>query len=490
MSSSTSATLTFLGAAGTVTGSKHLVSWGDRRVLLDCGLFQGLKHLRLRNWAPLPAAAARPDTVVLSHAHLDHSGYLPLLARNGFAGPVHCTPGTADLLALLLADSAHIQEEDAARANRYGYTKHAPALPLYTAADAQRAVGLLKAHGYGDSFSIGPGMDVTFRRAGHILGSATVGLSLGASAPAPAPVASGAGEPARWSPSTEGSIKIVFSGDLGRWDRPIIRDPEMVPEADILLVEGTYGDREHAPNPRAELARIITETSHRGGAVIVPSFAVGRTQELIWTLRKLEDTQRIPLVSVYIDSPLGAAVTDLYCRHPEEHDIEMTALMDEKRCPLCCKKYHVLKTAEESKRLNRLSGPLVIIAGSGMATGGRVLHHLKQRLPDHRNTVLLVGYQAEGTRGRTLQDGAREVKIHGEMIRVRARVETIDGLSAHADRREILRWLRGFRRPPGQTYVVHAESRAADALAGSIHSELGWSVAVARDGETVGLGPR
>lgn len=464
------ATLTFLGAAGTVTGSKHLVSWGDHRILLDCGLFQGLKHLRRRNWAPLPESGAHPDAVVLSHAHLDHSGYLPLLARNGFAGPIHCTAGTADLLSLLLPDSAHIQEQDAERANRYGYTKHAPALPLYTTSDAHRALRLLQAHGYGKSFAVAARMEVTFRRAGHILGSATVDLSLGPGAAAPS--------------------RIVFSGDLGRWDRPIIRDPELVPEADVLLVEGTYGDRQHAPDPATDLARIITETAHRGGAVIVPSFAVGRTQELIWTLRKLEDAQRIPLVSVYIDSPLGAAVTDLYCRHPDDHDIDMTALMDEKRCPLCCQKYHVTKTAEESKRLNGLSGPLVIIAGSGMATGGRVLHHLKRRLPDHRNTVLLVGYQAEGTRGRALQEGAAVLKIHGETIPVRAKVETIDGLSAHADRGEILRWLRGFRRPPVRTYVVHAEGRAADALAGSIHAELGWAVSVARDGETVPLARR
>jgi metallo-beta-lactamase family protein len=460
-------TLTFLGAAGTVTGSKHLVSWRGSRILLDCGLFQGLKPLRQRNWAPLPEAAARPDAVILSHAHLDHSGYLPLLARNGFSGPVLCTPATADLLALLLPDSARIQEEDAARANRYRYTKHTPALPLYTTDDVARALSLVQPHGYQGPFSVAPGAEGTFRRAGHILGSATVELSLAAEDRSP--------------------LRIVFSGDLGRWDRPIIRDPELVPAADVLLVEGTYGDREHEPNPAAELARIITETAHRGGAIIVPSFAVGRTQELIWTLRELEEAGRIPLVSVYIDSPLAAAVTDLYCRHPEEHDLEMTALMDEKRCPLCCRQYHVVKSAEESKRLNGLAGPLVIIAGSGMATGGRVLHHLKRRLPDHRNTVLLVGYQAAGTRGRALQDGARAVKIHGEMIPVKARVETINGLSAHADRREILRWMRGFKSPPRQTYVVHAEDHAASALAELVHRELGWPVAVARDGEVVPL---
>jgi metallo-beta-lactamase family protein len=463
-------TITFLGAAGTVTGSKHLLTFGDRRVLLDCGLFQGLRQLRARNWQPLPEPARNLDAVVLSHAHLDHSGYLPLLARTGFEGPVYCTAGTADLLSLLLPDSAKIQEQDAERATRRHYTKHAPALPLYTREDAQRAIGLLNPRRYQEAFALAPDIGVTFRHAGHILGSATVEVSLETGEPDP--------------------TRIVFSGDLGRWNRPIIRDPELVTEADVVLVEGTYGDRVHAPDPAADLARIITETAHRGGAVIVPSFAVGRTQELIWTLRKLEDAQRIPLVSIYIDSPLGAAVTDLYCRHPDEHDLEMTALMDEKLCPLCCRQYHVLRTVDESKRVNTLSGPLVIIAGSGMATGGRVLHHLKRRLPDHRNTVLLVGYQAEGTRGRALQDGAPAIKIHGEMIPVRARVETVDGLSAHADRNEILRWLRGFRRPPARTYVVHAEARAADALAGTIHAELGWSVAVARDGEEVRIAPR
>jgi metallo-beta-lactamase family protein len=461
------ATLTFLGGAGTVTGSKHLLRWNGLSVLLDCGLFQGLKTLRLRNWAPLPELGAKPDAVVLSHAHLDHSGYLPLLTRNGFSGPVYCTPGTADLLGPMLLDSAHIQEEDAARANRYRYTKHAPALPLYTTEDARRALALLAPRAYGDPFSIAPGIEVTLRRAGHILGSATVDVALGA----------GGSRPQR----------VVFSGDLGRWDRPIIRDPEPVPEADVLLIEGTYGDRDHALGSDAELARIVTETAHRGGALIVPSFAIGRTQELIWTIRKLEEARRIPLVSVYIDSPLATNVTELYCRHPEDHDLEMTALMDEKRCPLCCRQYNVVRSVDESKRLNSMTGPLIVIAGSGMATGGRVLHHLKRRLPDHRNTVLLVGYQAAGTRGRALHEGVREVKIHGEMIPVRARVEVVGGLSAHADRGEILRWLRGFRRSPRQTYVVHAELGPATALAASIRTELGWPVLVARDSETVAV---
>ena len=330
--------------------------------------------------------------------------------------------------------------------------------------DAERALSYLQPHGYGEPFRLAEGVEVLLRRSGHILGSATVELAL-----------SRGGEP---------PLRVVFSGDLGRWDRPIIRDPEMVPAADVLLIEGTYGDREHAPDPAEELARVIAETAHRGGAVLVPAFAVGRTQELLWTIRQLEEAGRIPLVSVYLDSPLGSAVTDLYCRHPEDHDLDMAALMDEKRCPLCCRRYNVTKSVDDSKRLNALNGPLVIIAGSGMATGGRILHRMKRRLSDHRSTVLLVGYQAEGTRGRALQDGATVVKIHGEAVPVRAQVATIDGLSAHADRQEILRWLRGFRAPPRQTYVVHAESRAADSLAATIRTELGWTVSVACDRET------
>ncbi|HEY0712243.1 MAG TPA: MBL fold metallo-hydrolase [Polyangia bacterium] len=454
--------LTFLGAAGTVTGSKHLLTLGGNRVLLDCGLFQGLKSLRLRNWGPPPVPPASIDALVLSHAHLDHSGYLPVLVREGFRGPIFCTRGTADLLPLLLRDSGRIQEQDAERANRYHYTKHKPALPLYTAADAENVLPLLKPQAYGTPFSVSDGVRATFHRAGHILGSAITAIEAG-------------------------PLRIVFSGDLGRWGRPILRDPEFVEEADIVLVEGTYGDRRHGDDPEEALAQVLTQAAHRGGAVIVPAFAVGRTQELIWTIRKLENAGRVPLLSVYLDSPLGNSVTSLYCRHPEDHDLDMAALMDEKRCPLCCRQYNVVTTGEESKRLNGLTGPMVIIAGSGMATGGRVLHHLKYRLPDPRNTVLLAGYQAEGTRGRLLQDGAKFIKIHGDVVPVRAQVATIDGLSAHADQAEILRWLRGFRRPPRSLYVVHAEAGPAATLARRVHEELGWPTEVAGDGMVVPL---
>ena len=457
-----SATLTFAGGAGTVTGSRHLVRAGGRQILLDCGLFQGLKALRERNWAEPPFDPKDLDAVVLSHAHLDHTGYLPLLVKRGFHGPVYCTSGTADLIGVVLRDSAHLQEEDAARANRYGYSKHRPALPLYTRDDAEAALALVQPRGYGNPFELPGGASVLFRRAGHILGSASVELQVE-------------------------QTKLVFSGDLGRWGRPILRDPEFVPSADVLLVESTYGNRFHGADAKERLAQVITETAARGGAVIVPSFAIGRTQELIWTLRQLEDAGRLPLISVYVDSPMAIDVTELYCRHPEDHDLDMKLLMDQKRCPLCCREYHLVRTATESKALNGKSGPMVIIAGSGMATGGRVLHHLAQRLPDHRNTVLLCGYQAAGTRGRALQEGAREIRLHGQLVPVRAHVETIDGLSAHADQGEILRWLGGFARPPRQVWVVHGEPTAAQTLAEVISSKLGWPASVAVDGATVNL---
>jgi metallo-beta-lactamase family protein len=455
--------LTFFGGAGTVTGSKYLVETERGRFLMDCGLFQGLKSLRLRNWEPPPFDPKALHGVVLSHGHLDHSGYLPVLVKNGFRGPIHCTRGTQALLRVLLNDSAGLQEEDARRANKYGYSKHKPALPLYTTEDVRQTLALVRAHAYGERFELGKDTTVLLRPAGHILGSATVELELG---------------------GTQAS-RLVFSGDLGRWNRPILRDPEFVPEADVLLVESTYGDRVHAGGGEEALVRIITETARRGGAVIVPSFAIGRTQELIWTLRKLEDEGRLPLISVYIDTPMGIDVTRIYCEHPEDHDLDMQLLMDEKRCPLCCREYHQVRTAQESKSLHGKTGPLVIIAGSGMATGGRVLHHLKRRLPDHRNTVLLVGYQAAGTRGRSLQEGARFLRIHGEDVPVRAHVETVDGLSAHADQQELLRWMRGFTRPPRQTWVVHGEPGPAQALAAAIREQLGWSADVAEDGATV-----
>jgi metallo-beta-lactamase family protein len=455
-------TLTFLGAAGTVTGSKHLVRTQGAALLLDCGLFQGLKELRLRNWTAPPFAPSRLAAVVLSHAHVDHSGYLPVLVKHGFAGPVFCTPGTVDLLRVLLLDAAKLQEEEAAAANRYGYSKHHPALPLYTVEDAERAVRLAVSCRYGEPFEVTPGAEALFRRAGHILGSATVELGLG-------------------------SDRLVFSGDLGRWDRPVLRDPELIAEADVLLVESTYGNRTHARDATEQLVRIVHEAVGRGGALLIPAFAVGRTQELLWTLRHLEDEARIPSLPVFIDSPMAIDVTDIYCRHPEDHDLAMSLLMDGHHSPLRCRQHHLVRSAQESRQLNHRDGPMIVIAGSGMATGGRILHHLKHRLADPRTTVLLPGFQAVDTRGRKLQDGASHIRIHGQDVPVRATIEMLDGLSAHADRDETLRWLEGFARPPRQVHVVHGEPPAAQGLAEAIRARLGWRATVAADGATVRL---
>jgi metallo-beta-lactamase family protein len=457
-------TLTFYGAAGTVTGSKHLVAWEGGRVLLDCGLFQGLKELRLRNWAESPFDPRSLDAVVLSHAHLDHSGYLPLLVKRGFRGPIYCTAGTADLLRVLLPDSAHLMEEEANYANRHGYSKHHPALPLYTREDVEQVFPLLQPQPYERSFEVAREVRTTLRRAGHILGSASVELL--------------------WTASGR---RLVFSGDLGRWGRPILRDPDLVSEADVLLIESTYGDRLHAANARAHLARVISETAHRGGAVLIPAFAVGRVQELIWTIRQLEDAREVPLLSVYLDSPMAIDVSEMYCRHSDDYNEGMAQAMRDGRCPLCCRQYHLMRTVEQSKWLNSRTGPMVIIAGSGMMTGGRILHHLRQRLSDPRNTVLLVGYQAPGTRGRSLLDGTPRLRMYGQDVPVRATVEVIDGLSAHADQAEILRWLSGFRRAPAKTYIVHGEDGPARTLAAVIQERLGWAAEVARDGVAVSL---
>ncbi len=459
-------TLQFLGAAGTVTGSKHLVRAGGRQLLLDCGMFQGLKDLRLRNWRKPPFDANAIDAVVLSHAHIDHSGGLPLLVRHGFRGPIYCTPASADLLPLLLRDAANLQEEEAEHANRHGYSKHKPALPLYTVQDAEKTLRLVEPQPYGQRFPVTDEFAVLYRHAGHILGSAIVDVQIGKSDP----------------------LRLVFTGDLGRWNRPILRQPELVPEADVLLMESTYGDRIHAGDPEAELARIVNEAAQRGGVLLIPAFAVDRTQELLWYLHRLEEAKRIPALPVYVDSPMAIDVTELYARHPEELNPDTAALMQQHHSPLRCAHLHFARTPEESKAINRMEGPLIIISSSGMATGGRVLHHLKLRLPDPRSTVLLVGYQAAGTRGRSLQHGASTVRMHGQDIPVRAQVETLDGLSAHADREEIFRWLAGFQKPPRQTYLVHGETGAAQALAVAIQTWLHWQVAVAQDGETIRLG--
>jgi len=446
--------LTFLGAADTVTGSRYLVDHGDDRTLVDCGLFQGLKRLRLRNREPFPVAPESIDRVVLTHAHLDHSGYLPALIRDGFAGPVHATESTCDLLGILLPDSGFLQEMEAERANRKGYSKHSPAVPLYTRADAEASLGSLAGAPFGQALSRGPS-SVLFRRAGHILGAASIEC-------------------------TTPSARIVFSGDLGRPNDPVMHDPEPVPEADYLVVESTYGDRGHPDvDPRSELGRHVAETASRGGVVVIPSFAVGRAQTVLHHLAVLKKQGEIPDIPIFLDSPMAADATSLYRAHPDDHRLTSS------ECADAFRSVTITHTPDESKAIDRRNGPMVVISASGMATGGRVLFHLARFAPDHRNSILLVGHQAPGTRGDRLVRGEERLKIHGRWVQVEAEVHSISGLSAHADADEILDWLRGFRGPPKRTFVTHGDPRAADTLRFRIEEELGWEAADPEHGETV-----
>jgi metallo-beta-lactamase family protein len=457
----------FLGGAGTTTGSKHLITTDDARVLVDCGLFQGLKELRLRNWQPFPIGPHSIQSLILTHAHIDHSGYLPRFVKNGFAGPVYATAATCDLAAIMLRDSAHIQEEDARYANMKGFSKHKPALPLYTVADAEAALKLFKPCDYDKIYPLSKSLEFELREAGHILGSATAEVRIN---------------------NRGQKIRILFSGDLGRPNMPIIKDPEKVGSADYLVLESTYGNRLHPPDSIPDmLASLITSTIGRGGSVIVPSFAVGRTQTLLYLLRELLELKRIPKIPVYVDSPMAVDVTDVFAAHPEDHDLDMTDLMRHGRSPFNFDGLHMVRSVEESKKLNSMNYPAIIIASNGMATVGRILHHLARRLPDPKNTVLFVGYQAAGTRGRALIDGAKEVKIHGESVRVRASIVNASGLSAHADYREILEWLGGFSAPPKMTFIVHGEPDASAGLAERIKTTLNWPVHVARPMEEVSL---
>jgi metallo-beta-lactamase family protein len=454
--------LTFLGAAGTVTGSKHLLDFGDRRVLVDCGLFQGLKELRLRNWAPFPLDAARIDAVVLTHAHLDHCGYLPRLVSQGFRGRIYCTPGTRDLCTIVLPDSAHLQEEEARDAARHGYSRHKPSLPLYTRLDAARALTQLQPVGYNRPVPVVPGVEVEFINAGHLLGSAYARLRIG-------------------------DRTVLCGGDLGRYGRPILPDPASVDRADIVLVEATYGDRLHEPDDGGErLAAIINRTVSRGGKLIIPSFAIGRVEEVIYWLRRLEDEKRVPTLPVYIDSPMAAAALQFYKERMGELDPDLSRNFRDV-CAFCTARLTIVETGDQSKAVTASSEPSIVIAASGMATGGRVLHHLAAALPDAKNTVLFVGYQAAGTRGRSLAEGAREVKMLGRMVPVAATIERMDSMSAHADAGEIMRWLSGFSQAPAMTYLVHGEPVALRALAGRIEAELHWPVHIAEYLERVEL---
>lgn len=462
------ATLQFLGATGTVTGSKYVLEAHGSRAMIDCGLFQGLKELRLRNWESLAVNPTSITWVLLTHAHIDHSGYLPRLVRDGFKGPVYATTATADLLKILLPDSAKLQEEDAEYANRKGFSKHRPALPLYTEQDAAAALKLIQKVSYEENVPLNKFLSARFIPAGHILGSSFIEVQVN--------------EPER------APVKVVFSGDLGRYDEPILNDPEPENDADYLLVESTYGNRLHDhTSPKDRLAEIINATAERGGKVIIPAFAVGRTQLVVYYLRELEDEGRIPILPVAVDSPMGVEATRLYSKHHEDHDLDMQRVENLQRNPLATRNFSLVQGRSGSKALNTQQGSAIIISASGMATGGRVLHHLAQWLPDPASTVIFAGYQAAGTRGRRLQDGETQVKIHGEMVQVRAHIESISSLSAHADAGEIMRWLRGFKRPPRKTFVVHGEADSAAALRDLIVKELGWDAVIPTYKEVVEL---
>lgn len=445
-----------MGAAGTVTGSRYLVRTESRRLLVDCGLFQGLKDLRRRNWNPLPVPAHEIDAVVLTHAHLDHSGYLPVLVAKGFEGRVFCSSPTKSLCELLLPDSAYLQEEDAAYANKKGYSKHSPALPLYTRADAEEAISRLTPIGWGASHYLGGGLTVELHPAGHILGAAIALVS-------------------------DGKQTIAFSGDLGRPVDPVMVPPARVRRADFVVVESTYGDREHEPDPSGALAEAISKTIARGGRVLIPAFAVGRAQTLLYLLYKLRQEGAIPRVPVYLNSPMAADATELFCAYSSEHRLAPD------QCRAICEGVHFVRDVAESRALDAKREPMIIVSASGMLTGGRVLHHLKTLGPDPKNTILLVGYQAEGTRGATLSRGERIVRVHGEDHVIRAEVVTLHGLSAHAGASEILDWLRGFETPPTRTFITHGAPEASRALASRIEKELGWSCAIPEHLETVNL---
>ena len=466
------ASIEFWGGVGTVTGSKYLVVTDKARVLVDCGLFQGLKELRERNWQDPPFDPHSLDAVLITHAHIDHTGYLPRLVQQGFRGPVYCSRGTADLLKILLPDAGRLQEEDADYRNRHNLTKHKPALPLYTEKDAYAALQLVKPlPNDGEPFELAPGIHASFRISGHILGSSLVLLELDSAG------ADGKGR------------RVLFSGDLGHYDQPIIRDPVPPPGCDYLLVESTYGDRLHDPeDPKIALARIINDAAQRQAPVLIPAFAVGRTQEIVYLIRELEDEKAIPVLPVAVDSPMAAATTQAYANRKEEQDEDYASILTQQRHPLRTHSMNTASSREESKKLNDAKGARVIISASGMMTGGRVLHHAIRLVPDPEATIVFVGYQAAGTLGRRIQDGEPEVKILGHWVPVRCRKEKIGGFSAHADWAEVLRWLAGMQGgTPRTTFLTHGEPEAANAMAGHIKEKFGWNVHVPQFGERVEL---
>ncbi|MGB8473846.1 MAG: MBL fold metallo-hydrolase [Candidatus Acidiferrum sp.] len=464
------AKLTFFGAAGCVTGSKYLVEAAGKKLLVDCGIFQGTNELKDRNWNPLPVDPKTIDYAVLTHAHLDHTGWLPVLVKAGYRGPIYANPATIDLTEILLKDSAHLQEEDTLHARKGKYSRHAIPLALYTTEDVDPTLNLLKPMPRSGGFNISPEFHITSYDAGHILGSSSLELTI-----------------------TENGkrIVVVFSGDIGRYSQPILKDPTTPPsQADVLLCESTYGDREHpAGDPAELLAEIVNRVAKRGGSIVIPAFAIGRTQALMYYLRQLEDQQRIPHLPVYVDSPMALSATDLYLKYKEDHDLEYSREdSGGKGDPLDVHEFHLTRAVEDSKAINNVKTPCIIISASGMVSGGRILHHMAHRLPDARNAVILAGFQAVGTRGRALLEGAKILHLFGQAVPVNAEILEMGQFSAHAGKSELLRWLSNLPAPPKQTYLTHGEPEAAQALQSAIQDKFKWNVAVARYLDTVHLG--
>ena len=447
--------ITFLGGASTVTGSKYLVQHGGKNLLIDCGLFQGYKQLRLRNWSPIPIAPNQVDAVLLTHAHLDHSGYIPVLVKEGFVGKVFATSGTQSLCKILLPDSGHIQEEDASFVNRHGLSKHAPALPLYTRQDALDCLSHIKAMGMNKTFEPIPGWRASFQMAGHILGASSVLLEVS-------------------------DRRILFSGDLGRPDDTIIYPPALPPKADTVLIESTYGNRHHpVENLREELAPVLQRLAKRGGVAVVPVFAVGRAQAMLLAIAQLKESGQIPhSLPIFLDSPMAVHTTHLFESHKDEHRLNAKETHAMTRCAT------MVNSTDESKALAARHGPMVILSASGMATGGRVLHHLQHHVGNHRNMVILTGYQSPGTRGAILASGAKTIRIHGRDVPVSAEVVQLQSASAHADSEQLLNWLRALPHRPDQVYVVHGDLPASDALRAAIEQNLGWRALVPEHGST------
>jgi metallo-beta-lactamase family protein len=448
--------LTFLGAAGTVTGSKYLIEAGGLRILVDCGLFQGYKNLRLLNWQPMPFSTKEIDAVVLTHAHIDHSGALPLLVKQGYRGPVYATRATAELCGLLLPDSGHLQEADADFANRHKSSKHHPALPLYTEEDARRALKLFKPLEFDELLTLGP-LQLRLRGAGHILGASSVELR-------------------------QGNHSLLMSGDLGRPDDLMMKPPVPIEHGDTLVIESTYGDRTHDDGDHTgELADVIRRTAARGGMVIVPAFAVGRTQALLHQIWLLKKAKQIPDLPVFLDSPMAIDTTGIYQHHANEHRLSADDCRHMGTVARFC------RTPDQSRELNQLTYPAIIISASGMATGGRILHHLKNHLGDHRCSVVFAGFQAGGTRGARLVQGERSIRIFGQDVAVNAEIVSLPGMSAHADAGQIMDWLRTAKRPPQHVYITHGEQDASDALRRRIQRELGWHASVPMMGDAIEL---